>query len=121
MLLISVIYLTAGLGTVFVLSLMILRIGAMLEGCPENGPRARTASVTVATGYAAIGAGTVLLIGAALPIFTEAPAVVLLPILGFAALCLGLGFTQAVTTLRDVLAPPAPKTPGADIVKVNEA
>ncbi|MCV2892908.1 hypothetical protein [Lentibacter sp. XHP0401] len=100
----SLIYLAASLGTVFVLSLMILKIGKMLGDCPETGFRARTASVTVATGYAAIGAGSVLLIGAALPLFQEAGNLVLLPMLGFAALCLGLGFTQAVTTLRHVLA-----------------
>lgn len=99
----ALIYLTASLGTVLILSLMILKIGRMLADCPENGARARTAAITVATGYAAIGTGSVLLIGAVLPVFAEEATLALLPAVGFAALCLGLGFTNAVSTLRHVL------------------
>ena len=63
----------------------------------------------VATGFAAIGAGGVLLIGAGLPVLAQLSIPGALAALGFAALCLGLGFTQAIATLRDVLSPRAPR------------
>lgn len=91
---------------------MILRIGAMLGTCPQTGAAARTASVTIATGFAAIGAGGVILIGAVLPLFPQDAFAVFLLALGFASLCLGLGFTHAVGTLRAVIAVPnAENTP----------
>lgn len=83
-----------------VLTLMILRIGAMMADCPENGPAIKTASVTIATGFAAIGAGGVILIVALLGVLQLEPVLALLLALGLAALCLGLGFTHAVGTLR---------------------
>jgi hypothetical protein len=83
-----------------VLTLMILRIGAMMADCPKNGPAIRTASVTIATGFAAIGAGGIILIVALLGAFQIEPILGLLLSLGLAALCLGLGFTHAVGTLR---------------------
>ena len=99
-------YLFAGMTTVALLSFMILKIGALMSDCSENGPAARTAAITIATGYASIGSGGVLLIGAALPLLAEVPELGVALSLGFAALCLGLGFTQAIATLRAVLAPP---------------
>lgn len=98
----SLIYLAGGLGAVVLLSLMILRIGALMSACPEGAPFARPAAVTIATGFAAIGTGLVLLVGALLPLFPEALDAALPLALGFASLCLGLGFTQAASTLRDV-------------------
>lgn len=113
MLTLALIYLAGGLGTLAVLCLMILRIGAMMGDCPSGGPAARPAAITVATGFAAIGAGGVLLIGAVLPMFAQHHIVALMLALGLAALCLGLGFTQAVTTLRAVLAPVRESAPVA--------
>ncbi len=108
-------YLIAGLITVALLSFMILKIGALMSECPQgeadNTPAARTAAITIATGFAAIGSGGVLLIGAVLPLLADMPELGVAIGLGFAALCLGLGFTQAATTLRTVLSPPAPETP----------
>ena len=63
-----------------------------------------------------IGFGGVALIGSLLPIL-DMGALGILPSLGLAALCLGLGFGHAVATLRAVvreaLTPPqaAPATP----------
>jgi hypothetical protein len=101
-------YITLALAAVVALTLMILRIGALMTDCPGKGPAARTAAITIATGFASIGTGGVLLIGSVLPLF-ERDAVFAVPVaLGLAALCLGLGFTQAIATLRDVLAPKPP-------------
>ena len=83
-----------------VLTGMILRIGAMMSDCPKNGPAIKTASVTISTGFAAIGAGGIILIVALLGLLQLEPILGLLLALGLAALCLGLGFTHAVGTLR---------------------
>lgn len=82
------------------LTRMILLIGSMQRDCPETGPAARLVAVTVATGFCAIGAGGVLLIAAAFPILAQAPVVAFFIGLGLAVLCLGLGFSHAVNTLR---------------------
>jgi hypothetical protein len=82
---------------------MILRIGALLGDCAQTRATARAASTTIATGFVAIGAGGVILIGAALPLLQGAPLTGFLGALGFAALYLGLGFTQAVGTLRALM------------------
>ena len=103
MLLLATLYIVLGFGGLAALAIMILRIGALLGECPQSKRTARAASIAIATGFAAIGAGGVILIGAALPIMEQAPLAGFLGALGFAALCLGLGFTQAVGTLRALM------------------
>lgn len=103
MLVLAILYIALGFGTLAALATMILRIGALLGDCPQSIRTARAASVTIATGFAAIGAGGVILIGAAMPLAEQAPLAGFLGALGFAALCLGLGFTQAVGTLRALM------------------
>lgn len=97
-----VIYFTLTLSVLAALDAMILLIGSRIGECPQTGRAARAASVTIATGFAAIGGGAVLLIAAGLPLLGGGLAPTLLAT-GLAALCLGLGFTHAVTTLRAVL------------------
>ena len=100
-------------GTLGVLGWMILRIGALLGDCPQSQARARAAAVTIATGYLAIGAGGVIL-GAAAAVLAGAGLPVIIGVLGFVVLCLGLGFTNAVATLRAVIAPqPQPQAEAA--------
>lgn len=89
--------------TLVALTRMILLIGAMQQDCPENGPAARLVAVTVATGFCAIGAGGVFLIAAGFPMLMQAPVVAFFVGLGLAVLCLGLGFSHAVNTLRLML------------------
>ena len=101
-------YTTLSLATLALLSRMILTIGAMIGDCPQSTGAARSASVTIATGFAAIGAGGVLIIGAVLPALDDAGFAGTLGALGLAAICLGLGFTHAVTTLRAVVRPADP-------------
>lgn len=103
MFVLAVLYIALGFGALIALALMILRIGALIGQCPESNDTARAAAVTIATGFSAIGAGGVILIGAVLPLFAEAPMAGFLGALGFAALCLGLGFTQAIGTLRAIM------------------
>lgn len=104
MLILLLTYVILALGALTTLSLMILKIGTLLADCPNNTPATKAVAVTITTGFAAIGAGGVILIGAALPAFAEMPYFALMLALGLSALCLGLGFTHAVATLRAVLA-----------------
>ncbi|MFK7754779.1 MAG: hypothetical protein AB8B51_19810 [Sedimentitalea sp.] len=106
MFVLALIYLLLGFGALGVLAVMILKIGALLGDCPQSVQQAKTASITITTGFSAIGAGGVILIGALLPVMGANPLTGLLGALGLAALCLGLGFTHAVATLRAVLSPP---------------
>ncbi|MCZ4254559.1 hypothetical protein O4H53_03335 [Sulfitobacter sp. G21635-S1] len=111
MILLALIYLLLAFGALAALCIMILRIGAMIGTCPQTGAAARAAAVTIATGFAAIGTGGVILIGALLPLAVSGPVISFLLALGLASLCLGLGFTHAVGTLRAVLATPARDNP----------
>lgn len=104
MLVLILTYVTLALGALIALSGMILKIGTLLAACPQNTPATKAVAVTITTGFAAIGAGGVILIGAALPLLVKSPVLALMLGLGLAALCLGLGFSHAVATLRAVLA-----------------
>ena len=81
--------------------------------CPQSRATARAGAVTIATGFSAIGVGGVILIGAALALLAQAPMAGFLVALGFAALCLGLGFTHAISTLRAVMFDAQDKVPPA--------
>lgn len=103
MLTLALVYFPLSLTVLALLCLMILRIGHMVGACPDARRRADAAAVTIATGFAAIGAGGIMLIGALIPLLAELHAVGVMAALGFAALCLGLGFAHAVGTLRAVV------------------
>lgn len=103
MTLLALSYIILAFGGLTALCIMILRIGAMIGTCPDTGTATRAAAVTITTGFAAIGAGGVILIGAVLPLNAGHPAVAFLCAAGFASLCLGLGFTHAIGTLRVVI------------------
>lgn len=92
------------LGALGILTAMILRIGRMLGDCPQAQTRARAAAVTIATGYAAIGAGGTFL-GLAAVFAGQGTPFVAIVALGFVILCLGLGFGHAIATLRAVTQP----------------
>jgi len=107
----AIIYLALGLGITAILTTMILKIGRTMHDCPQNGPTARTLTITTATGFAAIGTGGVLLAGAALPFAGNAVPMALPLVAGFVTLCLGLGFLRAMEAVRDNLPNPAPTAP----------
>ena len=92
-------------GVLTALSIMIFRIGDALTECPVTGRAARAGSLTIVTGFVAIGGGAVLIIAAG--VFSALPQLgseAVMAALGLSVLCLGLGFTQAIATLRDVVA-----------------
>ncbi len=99
------------LTTLLGLTLMILRIGRALGECPRTGRAARAASITIATGFVAIGMGGVSIIAAGLAVMDASSAAALLAV-GLACVTLGLGFTHAVTLLREtVQRAPVPMEP----------
>lgn len=100
-------YLSVSLTALVGLATMIVVIARTLADCPEKGPRAKAVGIAIATGYLSIGGGAVLLIGAFATLYPDFSVTVFS--MGLACLVLGLGFTQAVTTLRAVLAD-TPKT-----------
>lgn len=103
MILTATLYLALGLGITAILTAMIVKIGRSMHDCPQNGAAARTLTITTATGFAAIGAGGVLLAGAALPLANQGLPMALPLVTGFVTLCLGLGFLRAMEALRDNL------------------
>ncbi|MEM8578202.1 MAG: hypothetical protein AAGF60_10150 [Pseudomonadota bacterium] len=112
MLVLAFVYLPLAVSLLAALCAMILRIGALVGDCPRARAAAQAASVTIATGFAAIGLGGIALVGAAIPFWAHMPITAVLAALGFIALCLGLGFSHAVATLRAVVMVPAPAPEG---------
>jgi hypothetical protein len=87
------------------LSIMIFKIGDALSDCPVTGRAAKAGSLTIVTGFMAIGAGGVLIFAAReLAALREMDIQGVMAALGISLLCLGLGFSHAVATLRDVVA-----------------
>lgn len=109
------VYFVFALAFLAALSTMILKISHSLGDCPQTGRVARAAGVTIATGYAAIGGGAVALIGSALPVMRGGAPATLFAI-GFAALVLGLGFTHAVTSLRNALIGALPRSEAGRLI-----
>lgn len=109
MFMLAITYITLAVAALIALCIMILKIGTLIGDCPQSKTAARAAAITVATGFAAIGSGGIILIGAALPLMEDAALPAFFLSLGFAALCLGLGFTHAIATLRAVVRMPTAK------------
>lgn len=87
------------------LSAMIFMIGKALADCPATGRAARAGALTIVSAFVAIGAGGILLVaGGAITVLPFLSLQGLMLALGTAVLCLGLGFTNAVAALRDVVA-----------------
>ncbi len=95
----------AVLGTTMLVALcyMLMKIGALMATCPVNGPQIRISALSITTGFATIGLGGLILLAAAILVLAEFEIAALACALGLGALCLGLGFTQAVATLRAVV------------------
>ncbi len=105
MLLIFPIYFILAACALGALSFMIFKIGEALADCPVTGRAARAGSLTIVTGFVAIGGGGVLIIAAG--VFVTLPDLApegIMAALGLSILCLGLGFSHAIATLRDVVA-----------------
>lgn len=99
----DIIYLTVSISGLAALAVVLALVGRAAGTCPDNRDAARVATLVVTTGFAAIGAGVVLIIAAALPVLATGSATALYVALGISAIALGIGFYSAATTLRDIL------------------
>ena len=104
------IYLALGFTGLIALCVVLIQIGRVASACPQIGAAAKLGTLVVTTGFAAIGAGVIALIGAALPLLLEGQANGLYIAVGCMAIALGIGFYNAATTLREILRA-APKPP----------
>ena len=109
MIMLALTYITLALAALIALCIMILKIGHLIGDCPQSKTAACAAAVSVATGFAAIGSGGIIVIGAGLAMADDMILPAFFLSLGFAALCLGLGFTHAIATLRAVVRMPVVK------------
>lgn len=107
MLVFLALYLVLGFVILTLLARMILRVGEAMATCPDARPGIRAAALTIVTGYCALGAGGLILIAIAFPVMQAGLPAIFLGALGVALMALGLGFSNAVATLRAVTQPPA--------------
>lgn len=103
MLTILAIYLGISILGLIIMVAMIIKIADMIGPCPKTGASARVIAAPIAASYASIGLGGILILAALLPIAGEFGQLSSLAALGLVAVCLGLGFTQAVTALKAIL------------------
>jgi len=96
-------YFAIALSVLVSLAAMILKIGHALGDCPDTGRVAKAAAVTITTGFVTIGAGGVTLVAAAMLALIPDTGNPFLVAVGLACVALGLGFTHAVATLREVV------------------
>lgn len=110
-----IIYFTLGLAMLALLLLILSRIGRGLSECPVNGRMLRAVSVSVLTGFGSIGLGALTLLAIILPMAEDRPLNGLLVALGLAFIGLGVGFGQALTSLRGAI--PDQQQPEAETVR----
>ena len=108
----DVTFLILGFVALFALAVVLVVIGRAAEQCPQIGAAARVGTLVITTGFLALGAGAIAIIGAFLPILISGAANGLYLALGFLSLALGLGFSTAALRLRDILHA-APRPSGA--------
>lgn len=100
----DLVYLGTGFAGLAVLCIVLIVIGRAAASCPEIGAAARVSTLVVVTGFCAVGTGVIALIGAALPYLASARGDGLYLATGCLAIALGIGFYNAASTLRDLLA-----------------
>ena len=96
-------YLIVSFAGLAALATVLALVGRAAGTCPDSRDAVRVATLVVTTGFAAIGAGVVLIIAAALPVLAAGTATALYVALGISSIVLGIGFYTAATTLRDIL------------------
>ncbi len=100
-----IIYFVAAFAILALLDIIIYRVGSDMADCPKAPPGAKVAALAVSSGFAAIGAGGVILAAIIVPVFESASIIGLFISLGVVCICLGLGFGQALANLRAVVSP----------------
>lgn len=96
-------YFVISLAALATLSVMILRIGAVMGDCPQTGRTARAGALAIVSGFVVIGAGGLALIAALIGLSDLPPVVASFGTLGVALVALGIGFASAVGALRDMV------------------
>ncbi len=86
-----------------IMVMMILKIADMIGPCPVTAASPRVVAAPIAASYGAIGLGGILILAAMLPVADDLIQLAAIAALGLVAVCLGLGFTQAVTALKAIL------------------
>lgn len=99
----DILFLSIAFGGLVALAAVLVLTGRLASVCPESRNAARLATLVVTTGYAAIGAGVIALIGAMLPQLAELEGSGLYLTLGLTSIALGIGFFFAVGQLRDTI------------------
>lgn len=109
-------FLALGIGGLIALASVLVIIGRAAANCPQIGSAAKVGTLVITTGFLALGAGAIAIIGAFLPILLEGQVNGLYLALGFLSLALGLGFSNAAVRLRDILnaAPAVPEPVGPE-------
>lgn len=97
-------YFVISLAALATLSVMILRIGAVMGDCPQTGAAARAGALAIVSGFVVIGAGGLALIAALIGLSELPPVVATFATLGVALMALGIGFSSAINLLRDIVA-----------------
>ncbi|MEM7499693.1 MAG: hypothetical protein AAF371_17105 [Pseudomonadota bacterium] len=100
----DLIYFAVSLAGLLSVATVLVAIGKAAQACPQTAGAARLGTLVVTTAFLAIGAGVIVLIGAALPLLAQGAATGLYIAIGLAFVALGLGFQYAAVTLRDILA-----------------
>lgn len=99
----QVTFLTLGFVGLFALTIVLVIIGRAASKCPQIGASAHVGTLVITTGFVALGAAAIAIIGAFLPMLMEGQVNGLYLALGFVSLALGLGFSNAAIRLRDIL------------------
>ena len=99
----QVVYLTFAFLGLAALAKVIWTIGEALGDCPVTGPVAKAGALSIVTGFVAIGLGIIALGGAWIVGTDGLGTVTVYSTLGVIGILLGLGFTQAALTLRQLV------------------
>ena len=100
----TMITLAFGSVLVFALSFLLVELGKECRRCPVSGPAAAAGTISVLGAFASMGLGVVAIFAAFAGQLALGSLPTALVATGGAAVTLGIGFSVAATTLRDVLA-----------------
>lgn len=99
----EILFLSIAFAGLAALATVLIVIGRAAADCPQIGGAARVVTLVVTTGFAAIGAGVILIAASMLPLLALGRATGLYIALGLVGIALGIGFYNAAGMLRDAL------------------
>ena len=95
-------YLGLNFGILALLTVVIGWIGSEMRQCPKADPGLWVASLAIATSFAVIGGGGVVLAGLVIFAVPDMQVIGVLIATGVSSICLGLGFGQAMANLTSL-------------------